>query len=195
MNFENSKEEQQIKSSFQELQAVLNTVVDGIITINDKGIIQAFNPAAENIFGYNTDEVIGKNVRMLMPSSYSKHHNQYIQNYLKTGQAQVIGIGREVAAQKKDGSIFPMELGISEFSVSNKRMFVGIIRDISERKQFEEKIKREKEIAEKANAYKSQFLFNMSHELRTPLHSTLGLVESILEKIDTMQKEKQVVPA
>ncbi len=174
------------------LDTVLNTVVDGIISIDHKGTVLAFNPAAERIFGYTTDEVIGQNVKMLMPESDSKQHDSYISNYLKTGDAKVIGIGREVTAQRKDGTTFPIELGINEVQLADERFFVGITRDISERKAFEESLKAAKEEAEKANAYKSQFLANMSHELRTPLHTMTGFVESIMEKIDTMPKEKQL---
>ncbi len=118
------------------LEAILNTVLDGIITIDNKGIVQSFNPAAVNIFGYTPEEVIGKNVKMLMPDPYHTEHDQYISNYLETGDKKAIGLGREVSAQRKDGSVFPMELGISEMSIDGKRMFVGIIRDISERKLY-----------------------------------------------------------
>ena len=118
------------------LKAVLNTVVDGIVTINRTGIIQSFNPAAERIFGYTEEDVLNKNVKMLMPDSYRKEHDGYLHHYLETGNAKVIGIGREVDAQRKDGSIFPMELGVSEMNDSDKHMFVGIIRDISERKKI-----------------------------------------------------------
>lgn len=120
------------------LEAVMNTVIDGIITINHRGIIQSFNPSAERIFGYTPEEVIGQNVKMLMPEPYHSEHNDYIKNYLETGEGKVIGIGREVEAKRKDGTIFPMELGINEMTISGQRMFVGTIRDISDRKKAEE---------------------------------------------------------
>lgn len=123
------------------LEAVLNTVIDGIITIDDMGIIKSFNPSAVRIFGYKPDEVIDKNVKVLMPDPYQKEHDSYIANYKNTGEKKVIGIGREVAARRKNGQIFPMELGINEMNISGKRMFVGTIRDISDRKKAEQALK------------------------------------------------------
>lgn len=128
-----------------ELEVVLDTVLDGLITIDDKGKIFSFNRAAVEIFGYGSDEVIGKNVKMLMPDPFHTEHDQYIENFLETGNKKIIGIGREVRAQRKNGTTFPMELGVNEMSVDGKRMFVGTIRDITERKEAQEKIRSETE--------------------------------------------------
>jgi PAS domain S-box-containing protein len=117
--------------------AVLNTVEDAIITIDAKGLIKDFNPAAARVFGYGPDEVIGLNVKVLMPEPYSREHDGYLTSYLKTGQAKMIRIGREVSGRRKDGSIFPMELAVSEMTVSGRRMFTGVVRDITVRKQVE----------------------------------------------------------
>jgi PAS domain S-box-containing protein len=117
--------------------AVLNTVEDAIITIDAKGIIKDLNPAAARVFGYSPNEVIGLNVRVLMPEPYSREHDGYLINYLRTGQAKMIRLGREVSGRRKDGSIFPMELAVGEMTVSGRRMFTGVVRDITERKQVE----------------------------------------------------------
>jgi PAS domain S-box-containing protein len=119
------------------VRTVLNTVEEAIITIDQEGTVNDLNPAAARVFGYGPEEVIGRNVKMLMPEPYCREHDGYLSAYLRTGQAKVIGRGREVTGQRKDGSIFPMELAVSEMMVSRRRMFTGVVRDITERKQIE----------------------------------------------------------
>ncbi len=137
--------EEKLRESETRIRTIVDNVVDGIITIDEHGIIESFNPAAMTIFGYEADEVIGKNVNMLMPEPYHSEHDSYIQNYKATGFAKIIGIGREVEAQHKEGSIFPLDLAISEMWVSNQRLFVGIVRNITERKQAELRLKESEE--------------------------------------------------
>ncbi|MFZ0837960.1 MAG: PAS domain S-box protein, partial [Xanthobacteraceae bacterium] len=127
----------QLKEEAARLQAVMNTVLDGLIIIDERGVVKMFNPAAVRIFGYQPEEVIGKNVKMLMPEPYHKEHDGYLKHYLTTGEAKVIGIGREVSGRRKDGTTFPMELGVNETQMDGTRMFVGTIRDVTERKQAE----------------------------------------------------------
>ncbi len=116
-------------------QAIVETVVDGIVSINAAGIITAVNPSIERMFGYRGHELIGRNVKILMPEPYRGHHDSYLKNYLRTGERKVIGIGREVEAIRKDGSVFPIDLAISELSGAGERGFVGVMRDITERKE------------------------------------------------------------
>jgi PAS domain S-box-containing protein len=118
-------------------RSVVDNVVDGIITIDARGLIRSFNPAAERIFGYQAAEMVGRNVAMLMPEPYRGQHDGFIANYLKTGDARIIGIGREVVGQRRDGSVFPLELAVGEFRLDGERMFTGIVRDISQRKELE----------------------------------------------------------
>lgn len=192
----------ELRQSQEKTEAVLNTVIDGIVTINARGIVQSFNPAAERIFGYEAAEVIGRNVKMLMPDSYAVEHDQYIRNYLDTGEEKVIGKGREVAAQRKDGTVFPIELGINRIGVGNagdtleETLFVGLIRDISDRKRVEADLNlymNELEMAvaqaENANIMKSLFLATMSHEIRTPMNGVIGMTELLLEtRLNKRQK-------
>ncbi len=116
-------------------QAIVETVVDGIVSIDAAGIITAVNPSIEHMFGYRGHELIGRNVKILMPEPYHSRHDGYIDNYLGTGQRKIIGIGREVEAVRKDGSVFPIDLAVSELSGSGERGFVGVMRDITERKE------------------------------------------------------------
>src|SRR6266481_3960289 len=98
----------------ERLRAILQTAVEGIITIDERGIVESMNPAAEKTFGFRAEEVIGKNVSLLMPSPYREQHDDYLANYLRSGHAKIIGIGREVVGQRKDGTVFPMDLAVSE---------------------------------------------------------------------------------
>jgi len=163
-----------LQSSENRIRAIIDTVVDGIVTIDRRGIIQTFNPAAERIFGYSAEEVTGNNVNCLMPSPYREEHDGYLHNHLTTGEKKIIGIGREVVGQRKDGSTFPMDLAVSAMQVNGVEMFTGIVRDITERKQAEKQMQRAKEQAELSNRTKSEFLNMMSHELRTPLTVIIG---------------------
>ncbi len=128
------------KSQYQ-LQSIIHNAMDGIIMINELGEIHGFNPAAEQIFGYSQQEIIGTNLKMLMPEPDRSAHDGYLQHYLQTGQSKILGVrGREVTALRKNGEEFPMELSASEMMLGGHRYFVGIVRDITERKQAEQRI-------------------------------------------------------
>lgn len=126
--------------SEERLRAILQTAVEAIITIDEQGIVESMNPAAERVFGWKAEELIGRNVNLLMPSPYREEHDRYLQNYMRTGQAKIIGSGREVVGQRKDGTLFPMDLAVSEVHLSNRRLFTGFIRDITERKRLEREV-------------------------------------------------------
>lgn len=147
--------------------AIVDTVADGIITIDEFGKIETVNPATEKIFGYVEGELVGQNVKILMPRPYNVEHDHYLERYRDTGIARIIGNGREVEGLRKDGTTFPLELGVNEMILGDSRMFTGVVRDITERKRAEK--------------MKSEFVSTVSHELRTPLTSikgSLGLVRS-----------------
>lgn len=132
--------ERELEESEARKQAILESSVDGIITIDESGLIQSFNRAAQKIFGYREEEVLDKNIKMLMPLPYSEKHDTYMHSYLVTGEKNIIGKGREVQGLKKDGTVFPMELSVGEAQWNGNRMFTGIVKDIAERKELEKKI-------------------------------------------------------
>ena len=129
-----------LRDADERLRAILETAVEGIITIDERGLIESVNSAAEQTFGYQAREIIGKNVSVLMPSPYRAEHDSYLANYRRTGHAKIIGIGREVVGRRKDGSSFPMDLSVSEVRLADRRLFTGFVRDISQRKRLEKEI-------------------------------------------------------
>jgi diguanylate cyclase (GGDEF)-like protein/PAS domain S-box-containing protein len=131
----------ELEKSHYQLQSIIRNVMDGIIMINELGEIQGFNPAAEEIFGYSQTEALGKNLKMLMPEPDRGRHDSYIKRYLETGQARILGVrGREVTAARKNGEEFPLEMAVSEMLLGGHRYFIGITRDITDRKRAEKKI-------------------------------------------------------
>ena len=126
-----------LQESEARIRTIRDTAVDAIITIGENGIVESFNTAAERIFGYDVSEVLGNDVNMLMPEPFHSQHPKCIQRYLGTGKRNVIGAGREAVGLRKDGTEFPLELSVSEVIVNEKRLFTGIIRDITERKRVE----------------------------------------------------------
>ncbi|MEM9750936.1 MAG: PAS domain S-box protein, partial [Pseudomonadota bacterium] len=180
--------EAKLREEAEHLQAVMNTVIDGLITIDSVGRIQTFNSSAVRIFGYQPEEVIGQNVRILMPDPYHSEHDSYMRNYMETGDKKVIGVGREVSARRKDGSIFPMELGVNEMTISGERMFVGTIRDITERKEAENAIASYVRKLKLSNAELDEFAYIASHDIKEPLRGLSSnatfLQEDYEEKLD-----------
>jgi sigma-B regulation protein RsbU (phosphoserine phosphatase) len=124
----------------EKLDAIFDTVTDGLILINEAGEIQLFNAGAERLFGYRRDEVFGQNVKMLMPSPFREAHDRYLGNYLATGEKKIIGIGREVVARRKDGSVFPIYLSIGELWLNGRRLFVGVTHDLTKLKEAEQQL-------------------------------------------------------
>jgi two-component system sensor kinase FixL len=122
------------------LQSILDTVPDAMIVIDERGIVHSFSSAAERLFGYVPREVIGTNIKRLMPSPYRENHDGYLERYLRTGERRIIGIGRVVVGERKDGSTFPMELSVGEMRSGNQRFFTGFIRDLTERQQTEARL-------------------------------------------------------
>jgi len=156
-----------LKESGERMEAVVDHIFDGIFIIDQLGTIQSVNPAAVNIFDYSEGELIGRNVRILMPEPHHSAHDGYLSDYVTTGKSGIIGIGREVEGVRRDGSGFPLHLQIADLHLSAGRFFLGVVRDLTEQKE--------------ADRAKGEFVSTVSHELRTPLTSikgSLGLIRS-----------------
>ena len=184
------------------LRAVLEHVLDGIISINADGIIEIFNPAAERMTGYSQDDVLGQSINMLMPDHLAKDHDGHMRRFEHSRTSSVMDTIREVPVMRKDGTVFPAELAVTFMDQGGEPVFIGSLRDISERKRVEMELKKHRdeleelvrdrtieleasrEQAQQANHAKSAFLASMSHELRTPLNAILGYSEILKEDME-----------
>jgi two-component system sensor kinase FixL len=163
------------------LQSVLDTAVDAIITIDERGIIHNANRAAERILGYRVEELIGQPINQLMPEPHRTHHAQYIANYLKTGQAKIIGVGRELLARHRDGRLIPVDLAVSEVRVGAQRLFTGILRDMSERNKAEADLRKAEQrlIQTERLAAIGQMVTGLAHESRNALQRSRACLDML----------------
>lgn len=182
-------------NSQHRLDAVVNTAVEAIITITSEGLIDSINPAGEKLFGYTSEELVGKNIKVLMPSPYREEHDTYLRNYHETGKPSIIGIGREVIGLRKDGSQFPMDLSVGQFELEDGVYFTGIARDITLRKAQENQLKELAKSLEEKNRELETIVYVASHDLRSPLVNIQGFskeLEFACEEIRQLSSGKQL---
>lgn len=193
---------QRARDDEAQYRAVTDTAIDAILVIDTDGIVQMVNPACERLFGYRPDEIIGHNVNMLMPSPDRERHGDYLRRYLETGERRIIGIGREVTARRRDGTQFPIHLSVGEASLSGRRMFTGFVRDITDRKQAELRVRElQSELYRAARLGElGEMAAAIAHELNQPLTAVTNYVEaarhgirqrkgSLPDKIDEMMEK------
>jgi two-component system, LuxR family, sensor kinase FixL len=189
----------ELKADEAHLQSILDTVPDAMIVIDDHGVMQSFSSAAERQFGWRADEVVGRNVSMLMPEPYQRQHDGYVERYLQSGEKRIIGIGRVVVGERKDGSTFPMELAVGEMISGERRFFTGFVRDLTERQAAERRLQdvqgelvhvsRLSALGEMASA--------LAHELNQPLTAATNFMQGCLvlvkrEPPDLVRLEKMI---
>jgi two-component system, LuxR family, sensor kinase FixL len=183
----------ELRANQARLQTVLDTVPDAMVVIDERGIMSSFSATAERLFGWTADEAIGRNVSMLMPSPYQEEHDGYLHRYLTTGERRIIGIGRVVVGMRKDGATFPMELSVGEARIGNERVFVGFVRDLSERQATERRLQelqgelihvsRLTAMGEMASA--------LAHELNQPLSAIASYVKGSVRLLEAETVERE----
>jgi PAS domain S-box-containing protein len=185
--------ERETESGRARVQAILDGVVDGVVTIDKEGRILQWSTGAERLFGYTVEEAVGADVTMLMPEQHHSVHDGYVNAFLTTRKAKIVGSsGRQLSAIRKDGTEFPMELAVNEVRANGETLFTGILRDITERKRAEAALIQAREQAESASVAKSQFLATMSHEIRTPMNGILGMA-NLLATSNLSDRQRRLV--
>jgi two-component system sensor kinase FixL len=173
--------EGQLRASASHLQSILNTVPDAMVVIDEGGGVISFSAAAQRLFGYTEDEVVGRNVNMLMPSPDHDRHDGYLRRYLQTGERHIIGIGRTVVARRKDGSVFPMQLSVGEAVGDGYRVFTGFIRDLTERRATDARLEElQSELIHIARvSAMGTMASTLAHELNQPITAVANYVEAV----------------
>ena len=177
-----------LRDSNARLRSIIDSAVDGIVVIDEKGHIESFNPGAERLFGYPESEVRGRNVSMLMPSPYHEEHDGYLNRYLTTGAAQIIGIGREVTGRRRDGSVFPLHLSVGEMSVAGGRKFTGILHDLTTRVRIEEQLRERAALAKVG-----EMAAVIAHEVKNPLAGVRGAIQVIGSRLPPDSREVSIL--
>jgi len=180
--------EEALRKSEERVRSIVESAVDGIIVIDERGLIQAFNPSAERLFGYSLNEVLGRNVNMLMPSPDRERHDGYIHQYLTTGEQKIIGIGREVTGRRKDGTTFPVHLSVGEMVNEGRRSFTGILHDLSDRVALENRLAEQKSLAKLG-----EMAAVVAHEVKNPIAGIRGALQVITSRMPAEQRDRGVL--
>lgn len=177
------------------LQSILDTVPDAMIVIDERGTVQSFSAAAERLFGYTRAEMLGKNVKLLMPSPYREGHDAYLERYLRTGERRIIGIGRVVVGERKDGSTFPMELSVGEMRSNNQRFFTGFARDLTEGQKTEARLQElQSELAHMSRLTSmGEMASALAHELNQPLSAISNYLNGSRKLLESAADERSAM--
>lgn len=181
---EHRASEEAARNTAAQLASIVDSALDGVITISDHGIIQSANRATERLFGYTASELVGANVSILMTPHDAGHHDEYLRKYRATGKAAIIGMGRQVIGQRKDGLTFPLHLAVTEFYRGEQRMFSGVLRDITQEVQRFEALRRTAERLEAVNRDVEQFATVAAHDLQEPMRTVHGYCQLLRDRLD-----------
>jgi two-component system sensor kinase FixL len=185
---ERKRVEQALSGSEARWRSIIESAVDGIVVIDARGKVEAFNRAAERLFGYAAHEVTGQNVNMLMPAPYHDEHDGYIAQYLATGEQKIIGIGREVTGLRKDGSTFPLHLAVGEVSIEGEPKFTGILHDLTNRVALETRLREQSALTRLG-----EMAAVVAHEVKNPLTGIRGAIQVIGSRLPAGSKDVQIV--
>jgi two-component system sensor kinase FixL len=180
--------ERALRGSESRWRAIIDSAVDAIIVIDARGRMEAFNPAAERLFGYANEEVVGRNVNMLMPKPYHEEHDQYLERYLTTGVQKIIGVGREVTGLRKDGSTFPVHLSVGEMVMDGQPKFTGILHDLTARVQMETRLREQSALTKLG-----EMAAVVAHEVKNPLAGIRGAIQVIGGRLPAGSRDAAVV--
>jgi two-component system, LuxR family, sensor kinase FixL len=182
--------ERALREQTERLRSILETVPDAIIVIDEKGTVESFSPAAERLFGWSNDEIVGQNVKMLMPAPYQQQHDGYLDRYKHTGERRIIGIGRVVVGQRRDGSTFPMELAVGEMKRPSGRFFTGFVRDLTERQDTDKRLQElQSELLHVARlSDMGQMASALAHELNQPLSAVINWTQAARRTLATQRE-------
>lgn len=172
-----------LSESESRFRAIVDNTIDGLVTISEAGLIKSFNPACERIFGYQRKEVIGQNISLLLPEPYRSEYESYTRDMRRIGREKMVGSGRELKGKKKDGTVFPIELSVSEVQLRDRKIYSGIVRDISDRKQADSQLRKTAEALAESNRELEQFAYVASHDLKAPLRGIDNLSKWLMEDL------------
>jgi two-component system sensor kinase FixL len=189
-----TESEQEADARAGHLQSILDTVPDAMVVIDERGVVQSFSSAAERLFGYGASEVIGKNVKILMPLPYRDEHDGYLERYLSTGERRIIGIGRIVVGARKGGSTFPMELSVGEMRSGKRRFFTGFIRDLTDRQQTEARLQElQSELVHMSRlTAMGEMASALAHELNQPLSAIANYMKGSRRLLQDASDERTI---
>jgi two-component system sensor kinase FixL len=177
-----------LRASEERYRSIIDSAVDAILVIDSRGRIEAFNAAAERLFGFSAAEVIGRNVNILMPEPYHSEHDEYMARYLATREKRIIGIGREVTARRKDESIFPVHLSVGEMEIDGEKKFTGILHDLTARVQLESQLREQAALTRLG-----EMAAVVAHEVKNPLTGIRGAVQVIGGRLPAGSRDAEVI--